>query len=144
MKKLLFALFFIVLFATPGLTVELNPDASVIKKLAPQGYNSIKEQAVVEYGTNHFMVLSTINLQAKSAREVLQLISSEGVEGWKAFMVAVNDYSHDGEAAKNLDKIMEMVQDTNKLTVENFFSLKVNWFMVLSTVRLQLESMESY
>jgi len=120
--------------------VDLNPSAVVIKEHSIDGYNVIKYYAMQEWGTDHGMVLYTINKQCDSCLDVLEAALDE-TGNFSIFMEAVEYWSKEGTALSNLTIIKEWLDEADFYSI---FTMQCDWCMVEYEYNKQVESAGSY
>ena len=100
MKKKISVVIFIILAVMLSAT-DLSPCAQLIQHNSIEGYNAIKYAAMQEWGTDHGMVLYTINKQCNSCMDVLELALDE-LGDFSIFIDAVSYWSVEGMTILNI------------------------------------------
>lgn len=101
---------------TFSMNAQLSDYSKELKSSSPETYKPIKDYAVREWGSDHKMIVYTINKQTKARNEVITLVKAE---------------SFDKEAMLNC--MMEWSEDING---ETFY----NWSMTLYTYKKQMKN----
>ena len=126
MKKKISVVIFIIL-AVMLSAADLSPSAQVIKNNSIDGYNVIKAAAKVEWGTDHGMVLYTINKQCDSSMDVLA--SAFDASGdLSIFVEAVKNWSSPGKEIYNLEIIKNCLSGSS--VFYDIFTMECDWSMV--------------
>ena len=123
MKKL-FVISILLLFAVSAFAEGLNPEATKLKMDNPDVYGTIRTRAVMEWGTDHEMIVYVINKQSKSLFEVAALAPKlNDVE----FYTILSDWCDD---------------DLNQY--DAIFSAPIDWSMVEYVMKKQIEAKSQY
>jgi len=139
MKKKISVVIFIMLAVMLSAT-DLSPSALVIQKNSIAGYNVIKSAAIVEWGTDHGMVLYTINTQCDSSMNVLDLVLTE-YNNFSIFVDAVVYWSASGMELYNMTIIESWLGGEDYYTI---FTIRCDWCMVEYEYKNQVASAGSY
>jgi len=123
MKKL-FVILILLLFAVSAFADGLTPEATRLKDSNPDIYSVIRGRAIVEWGTDHGMIVYVINQQCKSVFEVAalapQLNDTE-------FYTILSDWC-----------------DDDLSLYDSIFEAPVDWSMVEYVMSQQIEAKSQY
>jgi len=139
MKKVTATLLLLLVVLTLA-AADLSPSALVIKENSIDGYNIIKYSAIQEWGTDHEMVLYTINNQCTSCMNVLEA-ALDKTGDLSIFVEAVKYWSKEGTALSNLTIIKEWLDEADFYSI---FTMQCDWCMVEYEYNKQVESAGSY
>lgn len=135
MKKLIFilGLIFIVIIGN----AQLNKNAQYIKNNYINGYDIIKKYAVLEWESDHTMIVYEINNQSDAIYDILNLFESENTN---ILFQSVIEWSYSGYKDSNIDTFKSF----NIISYENVLKLYCDWTMVLYEYNNQVEAKDSY
>jgi len=129
MKRVLLIAVLVLLAVSSG-AAELSSDANIIKKVLPEPYEIIKTMAIEEWGTDHAMVLFTINRQCDA---LIWVIDNFGING-REILGAMGEWTEGGfdvvEAAISSD--------------EGMFNTRTDWAMVQFEAKRQIDAAGKY
>lgn len=136
MRNLLLVLF---LFSAISVGAQsLNTHAEYIKTKFPTDYtNTIRKHAVEEWGTDHRMIVYTINQQADALFDIVNTFKTENTQ---ILYDAAIEWSHDGYKSSNITKF----NDLKTVNVESMIKLHCDWRMVKYTYEKQVTSKAAY
>ena len=139
MKKATATLLLLLLVFTLAAT-DLSPSTVVIKENSIDGYNVIKYLAMQEWGTDHGMVLYTINSQCDSCMNVLEAALNPGGK-FSIFVESVEYWSAPGMATSNMTILTEWLGEADFDTI---FTMHCDWCMVEYEYNNQTEASGAY
>jgi hypothetical protein len=123
MKKTMFLLFLSII-AIPGITQELEANASYIKEKYPTDYaNTIRKYAMKEWGDDFQMVVYAINQQADA---LVALVDEFESDNTTVAYNAILDWSYDGYKSQNQEKFKAI----KVFGLEQLLKLHCDWTMV--------------
>lgn len=136
MKKLIFLI--LMILPTIGISQELDSNASFLKSKYPTDYaNTIRKHAVEEWGTDHQMIVYTINKQSDALYYLVQNFKSEHTQ---IIYDAIKEWSREGYEASNIQKFNSF----NTLSIENMIKLHCDWSMVKYVYEKQVKAKAAY
>lgn len=105
---------------------QLNDNAEFLRDSIPNFYKPIKDYAVSEWGTDHEMVVYTINKQSDALFEFVHL------------------YSENHDDVVNI-ALAEWCIEPDKIgKTESIYEIQFDWVMVVYQIKKQLKAKSSY
>jgi len=123
MKKLCVILIML-LFAVSAFANGLNPEATRLKTNNPNIYSAVKNRAIIEWGTDHEMIVYTINKQCEAIFKLSTLSPK---------LTDVEFYAI----------LIEWCEDDLSL-YDSILSAPVDWCMVVYVMEKQIEAKSQY
>lgn len=137
MKK---SLFLSIVFLMPCWVYSqgLNSNATHIRENYPVEYQeTIRSYAVQEWGNDHTMVVYVINQQADALMDIIRSFESEHTN---ILFTAIQEWSHSGHKAENIDKFRNLTT----VNLQQMIDIQADWSMVKYVYEQQVEASQAY
>jgi len=129
MKKILLVLIVFLSVYGIGFAEGLNSDANMLKDKIPGAYDSIKSRAVEEWGTDHNMIVYTINKQVTALFDLLPYVEDHATITLTAMIEWCEGGSYTLDSYIDNDKLLEA---------------PVDWSMALYITEKQIKAQAAY
>ncbi|MEX0681655.1 MAG: hypothetical protein WD097_09765 [Balneolales bacterium] len=136
--KILFFLSIVLFVPFLAYSQGLNSNATHIRETYPDEYQkTIRAFAVKEWENDHTMVVYTINQQSDA---LISLIRSFKSEHTNILFRAIQEWSHSGYKATNIEKFREL----SIINLEQMIGIYADWTMVKYVYDQQTAASQAY
>lgn len=112
------------------MAAELTSDAKIVKEHLPVSYESIKDMAEEEWGTDYPMILYVINQQCEALLDSMELVA----DNYDEFLYALIEWTEGG-----IDVLIASQESGGTI-----YDCRTDWTMVVYVANQQIDAKGKY